>query len=45
MMIGMDMDGVLADFVSPFLQLLEWCVGGKPIDPASITQKCSTFKS
>jgi len=33
----MDIDGVLADFVSPFLQLLERRVGGGPIDPASIT--------
>jgi len=37
MMIGMDIDGVLADFVSPFLQLLERRGGGKPIDPAMIT--------
>jgi len=37
MRIGMDIDGVLADFVTPFLQLLERRVGGAPIDPASIT--------
>lgn len=37
MMIGLDIDGVLADFVTPFLQLLERGVGGGPIDPASIT--------
>jgi uncharacterized HAD superfamily protein len=37
MKIGMDIDGVLADFVTPFLQLLERRVGGPPIDPASIT--------
>ena len=37
MMIGLDIDGVLADFVTPFLQLLEQRVGGGPIDPASIT--------
>jgi uncharacterized HAD superfamily protein len=37
MKIGMDIDGVLADFVSPFLRLLEQRVGGGPIDPASIT--------
>jgi uncharacterized HAD superfamily protein len=37
MRIGLDIDGVLADFVSPFLQLLERRVGGAPIDPASIT--------
>jgi uncharacterized HAD superfamily protein len=37
MMIGLDIDGVLADFVTPFLQLLERRAGGGPIDPASIT--------
>ena len=37
MKIGMDIDGVLADFVSPFLHILEQRVGGGPIDPASIT--------
>jgi len=37
MMIALDIDGVLADFVTPFLQLLEKRVGGAPIDPASIT--------
>jgi hypothetical protein len=37
MMIGLDIDGVLADFVTPFLQLLERRVGGGPIDSASIT--------
>jgi uncharacterized HAD superfamily protein len=37
MKIALDIDGVLADFVSPFLQLLERRVGGGPIDPASIT--------
>lgn len=37
MRIGMDIDGVLADFVSPFLQLLERRGGVGPIDPASIT--------
>ena len=37
MRIALDIDGVLADFVSPFLQLLERRVGGGPIDPASIT--------
>ena len=37
MKIGLDIDGVLADFVTPFLQLLEHRVGGPAIDPASIT--------
>ena len=37
MMIGLDIDGVLADFVTPFLRLLEQRVGGEPIDPAAIT--------
>jgi len=37
MKIALDIDGVLADFVTPFLQLLEQRVGGPAIDPASIT--------
>lgn len=37
MRIALDIDGVLADFVTPFLQLLEKRVGGEPIDPAAIT--------
>jgi len=37
MIIALDIDGVLADFVTPFLQLLERRVGDGPIDPASIT--------
>jgi len=37
MMIGLDIDGVLADFVTPFLQRLERRAGAGPIDPASIT--------
>lgn len=37
MKIGMDIDGVLADFVTPFVQLLEQRVGGPAIDPGSIT--------
>ncbi len=37
MKIALDIDGVLADFVTPFLQLLEQRVGGPSIDPASIT--------
>jgi uncharacterized HAD superfamily protein len=37
MKIGLDIDGVLADFVTPFLQVLERRVGGPSIDPVSIT--------
>jgi uncharacterized HAD superfamily protein len=33
MMIGLDIDGVLADFVSPFLRVLEDQTGCGPIDP------------
>ena len=33
----MDIDGVLADFVTPFLRLLERRFGGGPFDPAEIT--------
>jgi uncharacterized HAD superfamily protein len=37
MMIGLDIDGVLADFISPFLRVLEARMGNGPIDPESIT--------
>lgn len=37
MVLAFDIDGVLADFISPFLQLLSARIGGGPIDPASIT--------
>jgi uncharacterized HAD superfamily protein len=33
MMVGLDIDGVLADFVSPFLQILEERTGNERIDP------------
>ena len=36
MMVGLDIDGVLADFLPPFLKLLEKRVGNGPIDPLSI---------
>lgn len=36
MTFGLDIDGVLADFITPFLQLLEKRSGSGPIDPASI---------
>lgn len=36
MMLGLDIDGVLADFITPFLQLLAARTGSGPIDPASI---------
>ncbi len=35
-MIGLDIDGVLADFMSPFLRVLEQRSGNGPIDPATI---------
>jgi uncharacterized HAD superfamily protein len=37
MLIGLDIDGVLADFITPFLQRLEQRTGNGPIDPSSIT--------
>jgi uncharacterized HAD superfamily protein len=37
MMVGMDIDGVLADFISPFLRILAERAGNGPIDPESIT--------
>jgi uncharacterized HAD superfamily protein len=37
MTLGFDIDGVLADFITPFLRLLENRVGEGPIDPGSIT--------
>ncbi|HVO96064.1 MAG TPA: hypothetical protein VMT22_24630, partial [Terriglobales bacterium] len=37
MILGFDIDGVLADFITPFLRLLEMRIGSGPIDPASIT--------
>ena len=37
MTVGLDIDGVLADFITPFLQMLGERTGSGPIDPASIT--------
>ena len=37
MRVGLDIDGVLADFISPFLRVLEARMGKGPIDPESIT--------
>ena len=37
MTLGLDIDGVLADLITPFLKLLEARSGSAPIDPASIT--------
>ena len=37
MMVGLDIDGVLADFLSPFLKVLAQRAGTEPIDPLSIT--------
>lgn len=36
-MLGLDIDGVLADFISPFLRVLGTRMGGGPIDPESVT--------
>ena len=36
MTLGLDIDGVVADFITPFLRLLPARSGGAPIDPASI---------
>jgi uncharacterized HAD superfamily protein len=40
--VGLDIDGVLADFLTPFLQLLEREAGSGPIPPQSVTD--FTFK-
>ena len=37
MTLGLDIDGVVADFITPFLKLLEARSGGGCIDPDSIT--------
>ena len=37
MILALDIDGVLADFITPFLKLLEARSGSGPIDPESIT--------
>ena len=37
MTLGFDIDGVLADFITPFLKLLELRTGGRVIDPDTIT--------
>ncbi len=37
MMVGLDIDGVLADFISPFLRVLELRMGNGPIDRDSIS--------
>jgi uncharacterized HAD superfamily protein len=37
MKVGLDIDGVLADFISPFLRFMEQYGGNGPIDPESIT--------
>jgi uncharacterized HAD superfamily protein len=37
MLIGLDIDGVVADFITPFLRLLGERAGSGPIDPQSIT--------
>lgn len=37
MILGLDIDGVVADFLSPFLQSIEQKMGTGPIPPQSIT--------
>lgn len=37
MKVGLDIDGVLADFISPFLNVVEKKLGNGPIHPESIT--------
>src|SRR5262249_50231134 len=37
MMVGLDIDGVVADFLGPFLKILAQRVGTGRIDPLSIT--------
>ena len=41
-MVGLDIDGVLADFISPFLRRLEQRAGHGPIDPESISDPSFT---
>ncbi len=36
-MVGLDIDGVLADFLSPFLGVVERKIGNGPIPPESVT--------
>jgi uncharacterized protein len=37
MKVGLDIDGVLADFISPFLRFMGEYTGHGPFDPASVT--------
>lgn len=37
MIVGLDIDGVVADFLPPFLRLIEKKIGNGPIPPESIT--------
>lgn len=42
MLVGLDIDGVVADFLPPFLQRLAKCAGNGPIDPQSVTDPSFT---
>lgn len=42
MKVGLDIDGVVADFLPPFLEILAERVGHGPIDPESITDPSFT---
>ena len=37
MVLGLDIDGVVADFLSPFLRVVEKKIGNGPIPPETIT--------
>jgi hypothetical protein len=42
MLVALDIDGVVADFLPPFLQRLAECASSGPIDPESITDPSFT---
>jgi hypothetical protein len=42
MIVALDIDGVVADFLPPFLHRLAECAGGGPIDPHSVTDPSFT---
>jgi uncharacterized HAD superfamily protein len=42
MIVALDIDGVVADFLPPFLQRLAECAGNGPIDPKSVTDPSFT---
>ena len=42
MIVALDIDGVVADFLPPFLQRLAECAGNGPIDPCTVTDPSFT---